>query len=86
MKYHEHGIFIEKIIRFMELEPSIRGGDLVTEPFESLVLKDVSFAYPNANGNVLENLNLVINSAYRSYQDQQEVYDTYFKMYDDNIL
>ena len=49
MKYHEHGIFIEKMIRFMELEPAIKGGERMAEPFKSLVLKAVSFAYPGNN-------------------------------------
>ena len=29
---------------------------------------------------------LLINSGYRSYQDQQEVYDTYFKLYGENYV
>ena len=29
---------------------------------------------------------LLINSVYRSYQDQQEVYDTYFKLYGENYV
>ncbi len=47
MKYHEHGIFIEKIIRFLNCEPKITDGSLEAEPFETLEVKNVSFAYPS---------------------------------------
>ncbi len=45
MRYHEHGIFIDKIFRFMDCEPKIKSGELIPDPFESLKLKNVSFAY-----------------------------------------
>lgn len=45
LKYHEHGIFFEKMIRFLEDRPKITDGSLVAEDFDSLELKDVSFAY-----------------------------------------
>ncbi len=62
LKYHEHGIFIEKMIHFMELEPAIKGGNLLTEPFESLVIKDVSFGYPGSDQEnlVLSNVSLEV--------------------------
>lgn len=49
MKYQKHGSFIEKMIRFLELEPKIRDGKLEAAPFESLELRNVSFAYPGSN-------------------------------------
>lgn len=45
MKYHEHGIFIDKIITFLECKPIIKDGAMEAQPFESLVLKNLKFSY-----------------------------------------
>ena len=44
-KYHEHGIFIEKMIKFMECEPRIIDGELEADEFRELTFKNVGFSY-----------------------------------------
>lgn len=63
MKFHEHGIFIEKIITFMNSKPKIISGEKKAENFEKLEIKNLSFAYPNRKEKVLalKNINLEIN-------------------------
>jgi len=46
MKYQKHGSFMEKMLRFLEQEPKICDGPLEAAPFESLELRNVTFAYP----------------------------------------
>ena len=61
MKYHEHGIFIEKIRHFMECEPQIRSGEHSVPPMESLSLRGLTFAYPGKESvHALEDVNLDI--------------------------
>ncbi len=45
IRYHEHGIFIEKIIKFMKNVPSIVGGEVDAPEFEELEIKDLEFSY-----------------------------------------
>ena len=45
MKYHEHGMFIEKMISFLACEPTITDGEKEAQPFEKLVLKNLKFGY-----------------------------------------
>lgn len=45
MKYHEHGIFVEKIITFLECEPQITDGRKEAEQFEALEIKNLKFGY-----------------------------------------
>ncbi|WP_455617086.1 ABC transporter ATP-binding protein [Eisenbergiella sp.] len=45
LKYHEHGIFIEKMRCFMNSGPAIIGGTLAAPAFESLEFRNVSFSY-----------------------------------------
>ena len=57
MKYQKHGIFMDKMIRFLELEPKLRDGEAEAGPFESLELRNVTFAYPGSQGaTALENV------------------------------
>ena len=61
MKYHEHGIFIEKIRHFMECEPQIRSGEHSVPPMESLSLRGLTFSYPGKESvHALEDVNLDI--------------------------
>lgn len=61
MKYHEHGIFIEKIRHFMECEPQIQSGEQPVPPMESLSLRGLTFAYPGKESvHALEDVNLDI--------------------------
>lgn len=61
MKYHEHGIFIEKIRHFMECEPQIQSGEQPVPPMESLSLRGLTFAYPGKESvHALEDVNLEI--------------------------
>lgn len=45
MKYQEHGLFIEKMIAFMQLKPTIQSGNVDVPPLESLVINNLSFSY-----------------------------------------
>ena len=45
LKYHEHGIYIEKMIHFMECEPKIAGGILQAQEFDSLKINHLTFRY-----------------------------------------
>ena len=45
LKYHEHGMFIEKMRCFMNSRPTIIGGALAAPAFESLEFRNVSFSY-----------------------------------------
>lgn len=45
LKYHEHGIFIEKMRCFMDSRPTITGGTLAAPAFESLEFRNISFSY-----------------------------------------
>ena len=61
MKYHEHGIFIEKIRHFMECEPQIRSGEHSVQPMESMTSRGLTFSYPGKESvHALEDVNLEI--------------------------
>lgn len=61
MKYHEHGIFVEKIRCFMECEPQIQSGEQSVPPMESMTLRGLTFSYPGkGSGHALEDVNLDI--------------------------
>ena len=61
MKYHEHGIFVEKIRHFMECEPQIQSGEQPVPPMESLSLRGLTFSYPGKESvHALEDVNLEI--------------------------
>lgn len=61
MKYHEHGIFVEKIRHFMECEPQIQSGEQSVPPMESMTLRGLTFSYPGKESvHALEDVNLDI--------------------------
>lgn len=61
MKYHEHGIFVEKIRCFMECEPQIQSGEQSVPPMESMTLRGLTFSYPGKESvHALEDVNLDI--------------------------
>lgn len=61
MKYHEHGIFVEKIRCFMECEPQIQSGEQSVPPMESMTLRGLTFSYPGKESvHALEDVNLEI--------------------------
>ncbi len=45
MKYHEHGIYIEKVVEFLEYEPTVKGGSDMAEPMREVELRNVTFSY-----------------------------------------
>ena len=63
MRFHEHGIYIEKIIRFKNCAPKITDGKLNATPFSSLEIKNLCFSYNNGEKEVkaLKNVNLEIH-------------------------
>ncbi|MBE6697888.1 MAG: ABC transporter ATP-binding protein [Ruminococcaceae bacterium] len=50
MAYHQHGIFVKKIIHFFGIKPAIVGGSVMTEPLQTLCVKNLRFAYPGKDG------------------------------------
>ena len=62
MAYHQHGIFVKKIIHFFGIRPSIVGGTLATAPLETICVKDLTFAYHGKEGDVtaLQGVNMEI--------------------------
>ncbi len=61
-KFNEHSLYIEKVKRFVEYEPTIKGEKTEVPAFESLTIKNLDFAYPfTTDGKkVLEGLNFEI--------------------------
>lgn len=45
MKYHEHGLFVEKMKNFMRYSPKIESGSFGALVFDSLTIKNLSFGY-----------------------------------------
>lgn len=62
MAYHQHGIFVKKIIYFLGIQPAIVGGDISTEPLQTLCVKNLRFAYPGKDTEItaLQNVNMEI--------------------------
>lgn len=62
MRYHEHGIYVEKIIRFINCVAQITSGTEPVEKFQSLKIENLSFAYNKKGEEVLalKNVNLQI--------------------------
>ncbi len=67
MDFHKHGIFIKKLIGFFEKKPKIVGGDIAPEPFESLSIKNLGFAYSEKEAEVraLDGVNMEIHRGER---------------------
>ncbi len=61
-KYHEHGIFVTKMRRFLDTEPEIVSGSLEAPHFESIEIRNLAFAYPAKEhaANALLNVNMEI--------------------------
>lgn len=53
MAYHQHGIFVKKIIHFFGIKPAIVGGNRQTEPLQTLSVRNLRFAYPGKDGDVV---------------------------------
>lgn len=61
MKYHEHGGFVEKMFTFLDCKPRIVDGTENALPFESLVIRNLQFAYDNNKENsVIQNVEMEI--------------------------
>ena len=60
MRYHQHGLYIERIRKYMEYKSDICSGFLAAPEFKSIELKNVSFGY-HSEKTVLNNVNMVIN-------------------------
>lgn len=62
LKYHEHGIFVEKMICFMNCRPAIKNGTLSAGPLESLEIRDLKFSYyrDGQHENALDGVSLKI--------------------------
>ena len=62
MRYHEHALYIDKIMTFMSCEPNIISGRLKAPAFETLTIKNVGFSYKKDNKtvNALNNVNMEI--------------------------
>ena len=61
MKYHEHGIFVEKVRHFMECEPQIQSGEQSVLQMESMTLRGLTFSYPGKESvHTLKDVNLDI--------------------------
>ena len=62
MKYHEHGIFIEKMLSFLSCEPKIKDGEKEAPPFEEFVVKNLKFGYGSKHKkkSVLDHLDMRI--------------------------
>ncbi len=67
MRYHEHALYIEKVMTFMEYEPKITSGRLPAPHFEKLTVKNLSFSYKKNEETVtaLNNVNMEINKGER---------------------
>lgn len=62
MDFHKHGVFIKKLIGFFETKPKIVGGEIYAEPFESLSIKNLGFAYSEKNSDkrALDGVNMEV--------------------------
>ena len=61
-KFHEHSLYIEKVKKFIEYEPKIKGEETEVPEFESLTIKHLDFVYPFTKDDqkTLKGLNLEI--------------------------
>ncbi|MBQ9162089.1 MAG: ABC transporter ATP-binding protein [Clostridia bacterium] len=60
--FNDHSLYIERVRKFIEYEPKIKGDDVTVPPFESLTIRNLDFAYPFAKNSkkTLSNLNIEI--------------------------
>lgn len=61
-KFHEHSLYIEKVKKFIEYEPKIKGEETEAPVFESLTISNLNFVYPFTKDDkkTLQDLNLEI--------------------------
>lgn len=61
-KFNEHSLYIEKVKKFIEYEPKIKGEETEVPAFESLSIKNLDFVYPFTKDDkkTLQGLNLEI--------------------------
>lgn len=61
-KFHEHSLYIEKVKKFIEYEPKIKGEETEVPSFESLTIRNLSFSYPFSKSEIktLRDVNLEI--------------------------
>ena len=61
-KFHEHSLYIEKVKKFIEYEPKIKGEETEVPVFESLTISNLNFVYPFTKDDkkTLQDLNLEI--------------------------
>ena len=65
-KFPEQSLYIEKYLKFLSWEPTIKGGDRIPDAFESLVFQNVSFSYPfGEQKTVLANVSLTVRKGER---------------------
>ena len=60
--FNDHSLYIERVRKFIEYEPKIKGDDVNVPPFESLTIRNLDFVYPFAKDNkkTLGNVNIEI--------------------------
>lgn len=63
MRYHEHGIYIEKIIRFKNCQTEIESGTKQAEPLQQLKIQNLNFSYTKKDEKIqaLKDVNIEIN-------------------------
>lgn len=63
VEMNKDALYADKVRRFLETEPQIKGGDKMLETFESLEFRNVCFAYKDEN--VLENVSFKVSKGER---------------------
>lgn len=63
VEMNKDSLYAEKVRRFLETEPQIKGGDKLLDQFESIEFKNVSFKYKDEN--VLENVSFKVKKGER---------------------
>lgn len=57
----QQALYFQNLREFFEYEPKIKSGKLKAESFDTLEFKNVSFRYPGAEKNSLNNVSFIIN-------------------------
>ena len=63
VEMNKDSLYADKVRKFLETEPQIKGGDKILDTFENLEFKNVSFAYKDVN--VLENVSFKVSKGER---------------------
>ena len=62
LRYHEHGIFIEKVVKFTKCTPRILDGPEEADALDSIEIKNLTFSYgENTEKSALSNVSMRIN-------------------------